>query len=100
MPLVVGVDSLEGVRRAADCGVAVSVEIDSGLARSGVAAQDAAALAEEARALGVPVRGVFTFPGHGYGVGRARADAADDEARTLREAGQPACGRRASTTWC
>ena len=91
VPLVVGVDSVEGVRRAADSGVAVSVEIDSGLARSGVAPQDAAALAEEARALGVPVRGVFTFPGHGYGVGRVRADAAADEARTLRAAAAGLC---------
>ncbi len=93
VPLVVGVDSAGAVRRAADCGVAVSIEVDSGLARSGVAPGDAGALAALAVDLGVPVQGVFTFPGHGYGAGTARSDAASDEARALTEA---AAGVRAA----
>ena len=83
VPTVIGVDSMDGVRRAADAGVAVSIEVDSGLRRSGVAAHEAGELAVQALALGVRVRGVFTFPGHGYGIGDARASAAADEARTL-----------------
>jgi D-serine deaminase-like pyridoxal phosphate-dependent protein len=83
---ILGVDSIAGVRRAADAGLAVSIEVDCGLRRSGVAPAQAGALAAGARALGVPVTGVFTFPGHGYGLGQARADAAADEAQALTEA--------------
>jgi D-serine deaminase-like pyridoxal phosphate-dependent protein len=87
VPTIVGVDSVDGVRRAADAGVAVSIELDCGLRRTGVAAQEAGALATFALSLAVPVAGVFTFPGHGYGLGPARRDAAADEARALRVAG-------------
>jgi D-serine deaminase-like pyridoxal phosphate-dependent protein len=80
---VVGVDSSDGVQRAAEAGVAVSIEIDSGLRRSGVVPMDAGELGDLARSRGVRVVGVFTFPGHGYGAGPARADAAADEARAL-----------------
>lgn len=83
VPTTVGVDSSDGVRRAADAGVAISIEIDSGLRRSGVAPSDAGDLASLARFLGVRVGGVFTFPGHGYGLGHTRADAAADEGRAL-----------------
>jgi D-serine deaminase-like pyridoxal phosphate-dependent protein len=83
VPTIVGVDSSDAVRRAADAGVAISIEIDSGLRRSGVAPHDAGELASLARSLGVRVNGVFTFPGHGYGLGAARASAAADEGRAL-----------------
>ena len=86
VPTIVGVDSLAGLDRAARAGVAVSIEVDCGLRRSGVAATDAGALAAGALSMGVPVVGVFTFPGHGYGLGAARVDAAADEAQALREA--------------
>jgi D-serine deaminase-like pyridoxal phosphate-dependent protein len=83
VPTIVGVDSNDGVRRAAEAGVAISIEIDSGLRRSGVDPNDAGELASLARSLGVRVNGVFTFPGHGYGLGAARASAAADEGRAL-----------------
>jgi D-serine deaminase-like pyridoxal phosphate-dependent protein len=83
VPTIVGVDSSDAVRRAAEAGVAISIEIDSGLRRSGVAPHDAGELASLARSLGVRVNGVFTFPGHGYGLGAARASAAADEGRAL-----------------
>lgn len=83
VPTIVGVDSSDGVRRAAEAGVAISIEIDSGLRRSGVDPHDAGRLTSLARFLGVRVSGVFTFPGHGYGLGDARATAAADEGRAL-----------------
>jgi D-serine deaminase-like pyridoxal phosphate-dependent protein len=81
--VVVGVDSRPGVERAAEAGVAVCVEVDSGLARSGVAPADAGELAAHAEERGVEVTGVFTFPGHGYTTGDGAARAAADEARAL-----------------
>ena len=86
VPTILGVDSVAGVQRAAEAGLAVSIEIDCGLRRSGVAPPDAAALAVTARDLHVPVTGVFTFPGHGYGPGPARAAAAANEADALSSA--------------
>ena len=83
---IVGVDSAEGIRRASEAGVAVSIEVDSGLGRTGVRAEAAGGLVEYASSLGVTVVGVFTFPGHGYGTGSARLDAASDEAAALRRA--------------
>jgi len=83
VPTVIGVDSSDGVQRAEEAGVAVSIEVDSGLRRSGVAPEDAGGLAAMALSRGVRVTGVFTFPGHGYGLGPARADAAADEGRAL-----------------
>ena len=53
--------------------------------RSGAAAADAGAVAAAAVTAGLPVRGVFTFPGHGYAP-NARAAVADEEARTLASA--------------
>ncbi|WP_431043351.1 alanine racemase [Streptomyces sp. P1-3] len=89
--LSVGVDSVEG---AAQLGRAMSgaarplwvlIEIDSGHHRTGVAPDRAAAVARAATDAGLLVRGVFTFPGHGYGP-EARESAARDEERTLGEA--------------
>jgi D-serine deaminase-like pyridoxal phosphate-dependent protein len=84
--VVVGVDSTAGVDRALEAGVGVSVEVDSGLRRSGVEPGTAGALASYAAARDVQVVGVFTFPGHGYATGAGAARAAADEARALREA--------------
>jgi D-serine deaminase-like pyridoxal phosphate-dependent protein len=81
--VVIGVDSPEGVDRAAAAGVEVAVEVDSGLRRSGVAPAAAGVLAAYAVSRGVAVRGVFTFPGHGYAPGDGAARAAADEAHAL-----------------
>ena len=86
--VVVGVDAREGVDRAAAAGVAVSIEVDCGLRRSGVRPGQAGALASYAAARGVEVVGAFTFPGHGYALDGGRARAAADEATALREAGE------------
>lgn len=87
--LRVGIDSAEGAevlaRAVADTAVSALVEIDSGHHRSGVAPAGAAEVAMAARRAGLPVAGVFTFPGHGYGPGR-REQAAQDEAAALAEA--------------
>ncbi|CAN5375161.1 D-TA family PLP-dependent enzyme [soil metagenome] len=80
---IIGVDSLAGVDLAAAAGVAVSIEVDCGLRRSGVRPLDAAAVEAYAVERGVEVVGVFTFPGHGYAPGGGRAEAARDEAAAL-----------------
>jgi D-serine deaminase-like pyridoxal phosphate-dependent protein len=82
--LRVGVDSAEGAALLARAvpGVEVLVEVDSGHHRTGVAPEQAGAVAAAAGAAGLAVVGVFTFPGHGYGPG-GRGRAAADEAATL-----------------
>jgi D-serine deaminase-like pyridoxal phosphate-dependent protein len=85
--LTVGVDSVEGARALATHapGTVVLVEVDSGHHRSGIAPDDAGALAEVAQHAGLDVRGVFTFPGHSYSPGVAR-DVAKQESAALRTA--------------
>lgn len=85
--LCVGIDSVEGARALATHapGTSVLVEVDCGQHRSGVAPQDAGALAEVARRSGLDVRGVFTFPGHSYTPGAA-GDVAAQESAALRTA--------------
>lgn len=84
--VAIGVDSVEAARHNGalleGASVSVLVEVDSGHHRSGTdpssAGQAAAAVVEA----GLGLRGVFTFPGHGYGPG-ARGPAAADEGRAL-----------------
>jgi D-serine deaminase-like pyridoxal phosphate-dependent protein len=83
VPVIVGVDSAEGINRAAEAGVAVSIEVDCGLRRSGVSPAQAGQFAALALSQRVRVIGVFTFPGHGYGLDGAPARAAADEAKAL-----------------
>ena len=80
-------DSVEGARALAAHapGTSVLVEVDSGHHRSGVAPDDAGALAEVAQHTGLDVRGVFTFPGHSYSPG-VSADVAGQESAALRAA--------------
>ncbi|WP_434616070.1 alanine racemase [Arthrobacter sp. A5] len=84
--LTVGIDTEEGARQlaatTAGAPVGVLVEVDSGHHRSGIAPADAGVLARAAADAGLDVRGVFTFPGHGYGPGN-RGSAAEDEAQAL-----------------
>lgn len=86
--LAVGVDSAEGARAlAAALGadrrrVSVLVEVDSGHHRTGVPAERAGLLAEQASHAGLDVRGVFTFPGHSYSPG-VRQQVAEQEAEAL-----------------
>jgi D-serine deaminase-like pyridoxal phosphate-dependent protein len=85
----VGVDSALGaeqVARHAGPAVEVLVEVDSGHHRSGVAPSSVLEVAAAAERAGLTVRGVFTFPGHGYDPIR-RADAAREEAAALRAHG-------------
>ena len=83
----VGTDSTEGARALAAQlpGGRVLVEVDSGHHRSGVAPDDAGAVAEAAQRAGLDVLGVFTFPGHSYAPGAA-AEVAAQEALALRTA--------------
>ena len=85
--VTVGTDSAAAARLLAPLAgrVAVMVEVDCGLGRSGVPPAEAAGVALAARRAGVQVRGVFTFPGHSYRPGAA-AQAAADEAAALAEA--------------
>jgi D-serine deaminase-like pyridoxal phosphate-dependent protein len=97
--LRVGIDSAIGARAVADAlgtargTVQLLIEIDSGGRRSGVAPNQAGALARSATELGLHVIGVFTHGGHGYAGPDARAGAADDEVASLTVA---ADGLRAS----
>jgi D-serine deaminase-like pyridoxal phosphate-dependent protein len=60
----------------------VLVEVDSGQHRTGVPPVGAGDVAAVARAAGLDVRGVFTFPGHGYAPD-GRDSAARDEGAAL-----------------
>ncbi|MGA8211674.1 MAG: alanine racemase, partial [Nocardioidaceae bacterium] len=82
--VLVGVDSEAGVRALSTeaPGTAVLVEVDSGQHRSGTAPERTGELARLARSSGLAVRGVFTFPGHGYHPDR-RHEAAAQEADAL-----------------
>lgn len=82
----VGFDSLESARRLAGTGVVGVVEVDCGHHRSGVRARDAGRLASDAQASGLPVAGVFTYPGHSYAPDGGAARAASGEASALRDA--------------
>jgi len=88
----VGIDSVEGARQIVGTGASVVIEIDSGHHRTGVSPADAGALALEARALGLTVDGVFTFPGHGAAhdtqldATGVRERAAQDQEQALAEA--------------
>lgn len=85
--LRVGVDSAEGAAllAAAVAGLEVLVEVDSGHHRTGAAPDRAAEVAAAARAAGLQVAGVFTFPGHSYAP-HERERAAADEAAALASA--------------
>jgi D-serine deaminase-like pyridoxal phosphate-dependent protein len=105
--LSVGVDSVDGaamLARRVGPGVEVLVEIDCGHRRSGVDPRNAGEVAVAAAQVGLDVRGVFTFPGHSYAPGAAKA-AALDEAAALRvgaaalaRAGVPATVRSGGST--
>ncbi len=88
--LAVGVDSVEGAQAMGRAGgrgeIGALVEVDSGHHRSGCRPEGVAAVARAAERAGLTVRGVFTFPGHGYAPGGA-ARAAADEGRALATAG-------------
>jgi D-serine deaminase-like pyridoxal phosphate-dependent protein len=60
----------------------ILVEIDSGHHRTGVAPSQAGEVALAAARAGLPLAGVFTFPGHSYRQG-GREQAAADEAAAL-----------------
>ncbi|WP_182523334.1 alanine racemase [Nocardioides dongkuii] len=81
-----GVDSAAGAEQAgrwlAGSGIEVLVEVDSGHHRTGVPPDEAGAVAAAAERAGLPVRGVFTFPGHSYALDALRS-AAQDEAAAL-----------------
>ncbi|MCK5927811.1 MAG: alanine racemase [Nocardioides sp.] len=87
--VAVGVDSVYSAanlgRRLGGTGVEVLVEVDSGHHRTGVRPKEAGEVARAAARVGLPVRGVFTFPGHGYSPGAAQEVVAA-EAAALRRA--------------
>jgi D-serine deaminase-like pyridoxal phosphate-dependent protein len=89
--LRVGCDSAESAQQLATAlrgaPIEVLIEVDSGHHRSGVAPDDAGAVATAAEKAGLTVAGVFTFPGHSYGPGAVRSRAAADEANALDLAG-------------
>ena len=63
--VTVAIDSPETLRAAVDGGVhEVLVDVDIGLPRCGIAPERAGALAEQARADGLVVRGVMGYEGH------------------------------------
>lgn len=65
VPVTVAVDSPETIAAAAKAGItACLVDIDVGLPRCGVLPEDAGAIADQARAAGLDVRGVMGYEGH------------------------------------
>jgi D-serine deaminase-like pyridoxal phosphate-dependent protein len=80
--VAIGVDSVAGAAAAGrllgGSGIEVLVEIDSGHHRSGAYPAEAGAVALAAQRSGMPVRGVFTFPGHSYAPGAGASSAADE----------------------
>lgn len=107
--LSVGADSVAAVeilRRAVGRpdGLAVRVEVDCGLRRSGVAPADAVHVARAAADAGLVVDGIFTFPGHSYAPGMAITARADEEralrqgAASLEDAGMPCRVRSGGST--
>lgn len=63
--ITVAVDSVETIAAAASAGVQeVLIDVEVGLPRCGCAAADAGHLADEARAVGLEVRGVMGYEGH------------------------------------
>jgi len=87
--VTVGADSAQAVERLAPIArdLRVMIEIDCGLARSGVTPAGVTVVAQAAERINLELSGVFTFPGHSYGPG-AGAGAAEDEARVLAEAAE------------
>jgi D-serine deaminase-like pyridoxal phosphate-dependent protein len=87
--VAIGVDSVASVAhtgsRLGGTGIEVLVEVDSGHHRTGVPPREAGEVALAAERVGLPVRGVFTFPGHGYAPG-AVDEVVAAEATALREA--------------
>lgn len=94
MAVRVGVDSIDGARQlAATLGdgvrdIDVVVEVDSGQHRTGVAPREAGVVAAAAMDAGLDVVGVFTFPGHSYGLGDTRRRAAEQELEALQTASE------------
>lgn len=87
--VAVGVDnaaSAQALAKHAGGLVEVLVEVDCGHHRSGVQPGEAGTVALAAARAGLRVRGVFTFPGHGYAAVGAGKDVAAQEAAALREA--------------
>ncbi len=80
--LTVGVDSSQAAEvlagALAGTDARVLVEVDSGHHRSGTVPAAAGDVALAAVRAGLPVAGVFTFPGHSYGPGQARPAAAGE----------------------
>lgn len=80
--IAIGVDSVEAAERLTgllDPRVELMVEVDSGHHRTGCRPGEAGAVAAAARAGGLTVRGVFSFPGHSYAPDAAAGAAAQEE---------------------
>ncbi|WP_055474846.1 alanine racemase [Gordonia sp. HS-NH1] len=90
--LRVGVESVEGARHLGALldgqRIEALVEVDSGQHRTGVTPGGAGEVAAAGTAAGLDVVGVFTFPGHGYGLGDTRRRAAEQEVAALRAAAE------------
>jgi D-serine deaminase-like pyridoxal phosphate-dependent protein len=90
--LLVGVDGVEAAEvlgramRGAERRLRISIEVDSGEARTGAPPDEAGVVAVAAERAGLDVAGVFTHGGHSYRSPGSAAAAADDEVRALERA--------------
>ncbi len=90
--LMVGVESADSAvalavaARGTSRPLAVVLEVDCGMRRSGVALPELSLLARRSLDLGLDVRGAFTYGGHAYANCDAPPAAGDDEVRTLQDA--------------
>lgn len=80
--ITVGVDSAEAAERLSPLAgqIQVMVELDCGLHRTGVPADNAAKLAQAVQKAGLELAGIFTFPGHSYAPNAGPIAAADEAA--------------------
>ena len=87
--LMVGVESVESATALAGAvsgtsrPLAVVLEVDCGMLRSGVEPEALAPLARACQDLGLDIRGAFTYGGHAYANCEAPAGAGDDEVHAL-----------------
>jgi len=92
--LMVGVESVEAAValgaavKGSDHALAVLIEVDPGLHRSGVDPSQVVEIARAAASAGLKVRGAFAFGGHGYAACDAAPMAGADEVRSLSMLGE------------
>ena len=83
--LSVGTDSIEAVKHlsksldGATADIGILIEVNSGHNRSGVSPEKVVHVAQAIQDEGFQFKGIFTFPGHSYGLGQPEPVASEEE---------------------